>query len=253
MKIKSLILVFTLSLLLSPDALAFVKNSSVVDTRVEQIRALRTKDPSLLNAYLDLMEKEKLIDQSDARLEKRELLQENGGLCAFTAQVNAVQAVSQYYQIAKSKFLKRPDYFLYQIVHEAYAFMTEDPRYAGAYLSDLAIYTLNVLEEYGLDQIVDIKYFDDPEKLIAKNFKTYYWKLRLLGVSSENKKEGHTFILLKLDPDFMYVSDPNFPNEVISIRYKQTQKGLKVYLTEEFPGFQPATVDEIIEVNVLKD
>jgi len=206
----------------------------------------------LLNAYLSLMEQEKLIDQSDSRLEKRDLLKENGGLCAFTAQVNAIQAVSNYFQIAKSKFLKRPDYFLYQVVHEAYAFMSEDPRYAGAYLSDLGVYTLNVLEEYGLDQIIDIKYTDDLEKLRSENFRTYYWKLRILGVSSKNKKEGHTFILLKRDAKHMYISDPNFPNEVIPLRYKDTKSGLKVYLTEEFPGFQPAHVDEMLEVNVFR-
>src|SRR5690349_21451470 len=81
-----------------------------VSPRVEAIRALKTTEPSLLNSYLELMEKEKLIHQTDVRLKKRRLLKKDGGLCAFTAQVNAIQSVSQYYGISKSKFLQRPDY-----------------------------------------------------------------------------------------------------------------------------------------------
>lgn len=226
-----------------------------VSARVEEIRALRTDRPSLLNSYLELMEREKLIHQTDARLKKRKLLKKNGGLCSFTAQVNTIQAISQYYGISKSKFLKRPDYFMYEIIEEARQYMVEDPRYDGAYLSDVEKYTEEVLYQHGLDGVIRLEYTSRSEDLQPEKFKNYYWKLRLLGMISEDGEEGHTVVVLKIDPSksLMYVSDPNYPNKILRTPYSMTKKGLALYLSEDFPGFQPAFVDEMIEVNVLRD
>lgn len=225
------------------------------NARIEEIRSLRTDRPSLLNSYLELMEKGKLIHQTDNRLKKRKLLKKNGGLCSFTAQVNAIQAVSQYYGISKSKFLKRPDYFMYEIIEEARNFMIEDPRYEGAYLSDIAKYTSSVLEYHGLDGVIRLTYTDDPEKIDPNKFKNYYWKIRVLGVLNKKGDEGHTIVALKIDSqhNFFYISDPNYPNKVVKVPYRKSKKGLELYLSEDFPGFQPAIVDEMIEVNVLRD
>ncbi len=223
--------------------------------RIDAIRALKTDGPSLLNSYLELMEREKLIHQTDIRLKKRKLLKRNGGLCAFTAQVNAIQAVSQYYGVSKSKFLQRPDYFLFEIIEEARRFMVQDPRYEGAFLSDVDKYTEEVLEEHGLDGIIRLDYTDKKEDLDPTQFKNYSWKLRVLGMLSENGEEGHTVIALKIDKknEIIYISDPNYPNKVIETQFKKSKKGLELYLSEDFPGFQPAIVDEMIEVNVLRD
>jgi hypothetical protein len=223
-------------------------------TRVDEIRALRTDNPSLLNAYLDLMEKQKLIHQTDNRLKKKHLLKKNGGLCGFTAQVDTIQSVSNYFQIAKSKFIGRPDYFLYQVIEEARDYMTEDPAYEGAILADLGTYTENVLARYGLDEIVNIHYTDNKSDIDADKFKTYYWKIRMLGLLSEDKEEAHTVVVLKADHEkgVLYLSDPNYPNKVVTVPYKETRKGLEVYLTDDFPGFQPALADQMIEVNVAK-
>ena len=222
--------------------------------RVEEIRALRTDRPSLLNSYLDLMEDKKLIHQTDIRLKKRQLLKRNGGLCSFTAQVNAIQSVSKYFEIAESKFLERPDFFLYEVIEEARAYMTDDPTYEGAHLYDVEKYTEEVLEEYGLDEIIKIDYVSKKSELLADKFKNYYWKLRVLGLLSKDGSEGHTVVLLKIDTkeQIAYISDPNYPNKVIQVPYIETKKGLELYLSLDFPGFQPALVDEILEVNVLK-
>lgn len=225
-----------------------------VSERVDQIRALRTAEPSLLNAYLDLMENNKLIHQLSNGLKKRKLLKKDGGLCAFTAQVNSIQGVSKYFKIAQSKFLKRPAYFEYQVIDEARAFMENDPTYAGALLSEVEMYTENVLEQYGLDQIVHLDYTAKKSDLDPDKFKTYYWKLRIVGMTNAAGDEGHTVILLKVDPskNFMYLSDPNYPNKVVQVKYRKAKKGLEIFLTDDFPGFQPAIIDEMIEVNVLK-
>lgn len=223
--------------------------------RIDAIRALKTDNPSLLNSYLELMEREKLIHQTDIRLKKRKLLKRNGGLCSFTAQVNAIQAVSQYYGISKSKFLQRPDYFLFEIIEEARRFMVEDPRYEGAYLSDVDKYTEEVLEEHGLDGIIRLDYTEQKADLDPTKFKNYSWRLRVLGMLSEDEQEGHTVVALKIDQKngIMYISDPNYPNKVIETPFKKSKKGLELYLSDDFPGFQPAIVDEMIEVNVLRD
>ena len=223
--------------------------------RIDAIRELKTEGPSLLNSYLELMEKEKLIHQTDIRLKKRKLLKKNGGLCSFTAQVNAIQAVSQYYGVSKSKFLKRPDYFLFEIIEEARRFMVEDPRYEGAYLSDVEKYTEEVLEEHGLDGIIRLEYTDKKADLDPTQFKNYSWRLRVLGMLSKNEDEGHTVVALKVDQknSIMYISDPNYPNKVLKTPFKKSKKGLELYLNDDFPGFQPAIVDEMIEVNVLRD
>lgn len=223
--------------------------------RIEAIQALYTDRPSLLNSYLELMEKQKLIHQTDIRLKKRKLLKRNGGLCSFTAQVNTIQAVSQYYGISKSKFLKRPDYFMYEIIEEAREYMVEDPRYEGAYLSDIKTYTDTILYNHGLDGVIRLEYTDDPADIDPDTFKNYYWKLRVLGMLSDKEDEGHTVVLLKIDRSnkIMYISDPNYPNKVIETHYEKTERGLELYLSDDFPGFQPAIVDEMIEVNVLQD
>lgn len=236
-------------LLLSP------MDSFGTSQRIEDIRALRTESSTLLNSYLDLMEKEKLIHQTDARLKKRKLLKKNGGLCAFTAQVNAIQAISQYYGISKSKFIGRPDYFMFEIIEEARRFMVNDPRYDGAYLSDVRKYTDGVLEQHGLDGVIRLEYTENPDDLNPAKFKNYSWKLRVLGMLSENGEEGHTVVALKSDQknNIIYISDPNYPNQVIKTPFKKSHKGLELYLSDDFPGFQPAIVDEMIEVNVLRD
>ena len=72
---------------------------------------------------------------------------------------------------------------------------------------------------------------------------------------SKNEKEGHTIVLLGVDKKnrLLFVSDPNYPNEVTDVPYTYTRNRLKVYLSStDFPGFQPATIDEIIEVNVKR-
>ncbi len=223
--------------------------------RIEELRALRTDRPSLMNSYLELMEKGKLIHQTDNRLKKRKLLKKNGGLCSFTAQVNAIQAVSQYYGVSKSKFLKRPDYFMYEIIEEARSYMIEDPRYEGAYLDDIQKYTSSVLEYHGLDGIISLNYTDDPDTIDPDRLKNYYWKIRILGMVNEKEDEGHTVVALKIDPKkkIIYTSDPNYPNKIVKTPYRKTKKGLAIYLSQDFPGFQPAIVDEMIEVNVLRD
>jgi hypothetical protein len=225
-----------------------------LSTRVEEIRALKTEGPSLLNSYLDLMESQKLIHQTDNRLKKRHLLKKNGGLCGFTAQVDTIQSVSNYFQIAKSKFLKRPDYFLYQIIEEARAYMTDDPAYEGAILADLGKYTENVLEKYGLDEIIHIEYTDKKSDIDPEKFKSYYWKMRMIGLASEDGEEAHTVVVLKVNVEkkLIYLSDPNYPNKVITVPYKESRRGLEVFLTDDFPGFQPALANEMIEVNVAK-
>jgi hypothetical protein len=223
--------------------------------RIEAIRALKTENPSLLNSYLELMEKEKLIHQTDIRLKKRRLLKRNGGLCSFTAQVNAIQAVSQYYGFSKSKFLDRPDYFMFEIIEEAKRFMVNDPRYDGAYLSDVEKYTEEVLEEHGLDGVIRLEYTDKKSDIDPDKFKNYPWRLRVLGMLSEDEEEGHTIVALKIDRKngVMYTSDPNYPNKVQKTPYRKTEEGLEIYLSDDFPGFQPALVDEMIEVNVIRD
>lgn len=240
--------ILIISLLFSFDS------SWAISQRVEQIRALRTVEPSLLNAYLDLMENQKLIHQLSIGLKKRRLLKKDGGLCAFTAQVDAIQSVSQYFEIAKSKFLKRPDYFEYQVIDEARAFMENDPTHAGALLSEVSKYTENVLEQYGLEQIVHLEYTAKKSDLDPDKFKTYYWKMRVVGMTNEEGDEGHTVVILKVDQKkhHMYLSDPNYPNKVVDIMYRKSQKGLEVFLTDDFPGFQPAIIDEMIEVNVAR-
>lgn len=229
--------------------------SWAISPRIEAIRALKTDEHTLVNSYLELMEKEKLIHQTDVRLKKRKLLKRNGGLCSFTAGVNAIQSVSQYYGVSKSKFLQRPDYFLFEIIEEARKFMIDDPRYDGAYLSDVKKYSEEVLEEHGLDGIIRMVYTDTPSKLNPYQFKNNAWKLRVLGMLSEDGEEGHTIVALKFDhkKNIVYISDPNYPNKVIPTKFAQSEKGFELYLSEDFPGFQPAIVDEMIEVNVMKD
>lgn len=225
-----------------------------LNSRVDDIRALKTNQASLLNSYLDLMESQKLIHQTSNALKKKGLLKRNGGLCSFTAQVNTIQSVSQYFQISKSKFLERPGYFEYEIVEEARAYMKDDPAYEGALLTDVEKYTEVVLEKYGLDQIISIDHTDKKSDIDPKKFKNYYWKMRILGLLSKNGQHGHTVVLLKADTknNTFYISDPNYPNKVIKIPYEETPAGIKVSLTDDFPDFQPALIDEMLEVNVIQ-
>lgn len=215
---------------------------------------LKTTEYSLLNAYIELMESKKLIHQTDKRLKKRRLLKNNGGLCAFTAFVNAIQATSQYYQIYKSKFLKRPDYFLFEIINEARTYMETDPAYDGIDFISLVKYSNEILNYYGLNQVLRIKHVDLTNVNID-DFHQQYWKIRLLGMLSQDGKEGHTVVLLKVDKvnKLLYVSDPNYPNKIISAPYKQVRKKLYIHLSDDFPGFQPAWIDEMIEINIKRD
>lgn len=169
--------------------------------------------------------------------------------------MNAIQAVSQYYGVSKSKFLDRPDYFLFEIIEEARRFMVDDPRYEGAFLSDVEKYTEEVLEEHGLDGIIRLEYTNKKSGIDPEKFKNYSWRLRVLGMVSENEEEGHTIVALKIDPKngVIYTSDPNYPNKVLKTPYRKTKKGLELYLSDDFPGFQPAIVDEMIEVNVIRE
>ena len=51
---------------------------------------------SLGSSYVDLQEREKHVHQMDVRLKDRDLLVENGGLCASTCAINILRAASLY-------------------------------------------------------------------------------------------------------------------------------------------------------------
>ncbi len=225
-------------------------------TRISDIEALKTKEPSLLNSYLDLMVQKKLLHQSSAKLKHRQLLKKNGGLCAFTANTDAIQAVSQYFRLYTGKFLKRPDYFLYQVIDEARSFMEDDPTYNGIDFPELVHYTKEVLEQYGLNDFIRYKLVSDFKQLNPDLMNQQYWKLRLIGMISQNKEEGHTVVLLRADKaqKILYISDPNFPNQVVPVPYKTDHQKVRLFLNSSwFPGFQPATVDQIIEISIPRD
>jgi hypothetical protein len=229
---------------------------SVYATNFQDIQALRTEEPSLLNSYLDLMQSKKLIDQASAKLKKRQLLKRDGGLCAFTAETDAIAAVSNYYKLMTKKFVDRPDYFLYQVIDEARGFMDADPTHDGIDLPELKEYTEDVLEQYGLNEIIRLRLITNNEQINPEKFRTQYWKLRLLGMISNDKTEGHTIVMLGVNTDekIIYTSDPNYPNKVIKNPYKYDHGRFKIYLSDDFgKDFQPAFVDEILEVNIPRD
>jgi len=221
--------------------------------RINQIRELKSEKPSLINAYLTLMEKKKLLNQLSNKLKKRRLLKKDGGLCAFTAMVDAFEAFSEYYKLARSKFIKRPDYFLYQIIDEARNSMDADPAYEGIELKDLVTYTSAVIEKYGLESIVQLNFINDPKEIDPDKLNPDGSKIRLLGVTSKDGKEGHTMVMLGIDTKkkVFFVSDPNYPNKVLTLKYRKLKKGLGIYLDKkDFPGFQPSYIEEIVEVSI---
>jgi hypothetical protein len=243
------ILVFILALFLSVPTFARY-------SRVDDIDALRTAKPSLLNSYLDLMTSKKLIDQASNKLKKRQLLKKDGGLCAFTANTDAIQAISQYYQLFTGKFVQHPDSFLYQVIDEARGYMEEDPTHAGINFEELVQYSKDVLDQYGLNEIIHYKLTGDPTKLDPDKMEQEYWKLRLVGMLSQDREEGHTIVVLKVDSSqkIMYISDPNWPNKVLPIPYKKDHGKVRIFLDkDQFPGFHPATIDQVIEISIPRD
>jgi hypothetical protein len=245
MKILSLILILFLAL-----------PSFARESRIDLINALRTDGPSLLNSYLDLMAKNKILDQASHKLKHRQLLKRDGGLCAFTANTDAIEAVSQYYQLYTQKFVKRPDYFLYQVIDEARGYMEEDPTHAGISFEELVQYTREVFDKYGLNDIIHYKIVETPEKLDPDNMDQQYWKLRLMGMVSQDKEEGHTIVVLRVNKNkkTVFISDPNWPNKVLEIPYKKDHGKVRLYLdADQFPGFHPATMDQVIEITIPRD
>lgn len=86
--------IFFLALFLSPMAVA--KTSNICITRLTP-----------LESFISMMEGGELMPQTDVRLQRRQLLIKNGGLCTSTCGINVIHALSK---MVGRKFAEPPAY-----------------------------------------------------------------------------------------------------------------------------------------------
>lgn len=183
-----------------------------------------------------------LLEQQDTRLNEYDLFVPNGGLCATTCMTNILGASTLQLENVMT-FTRQAPLILSRIVHEYNLQVQQDARY-GAHVDLVADVTNSISDElFALNQFIS---FEEAITLSASQIKSEFYPNRIfsairgdtIAIGSVMPLEGesnlgHAIVILGVDNDNkkLIISDPNFPNDILSVPFKYNAVGTEFTFT----------------------
>lgn len=171
---------------------------------------------SVSESFVNLALEGRLLDQSDPRLENRDLMVENGGLCTYTCATNVLHAMTDYMglnshplafeAVARVESLVR----LMELLHD------KDGR-LGANFEELKAVTVrdsSRRDEFRL-RIKSIPSNNINERSLIPDVKS----LNLIKVDMPQGLHALIVLSVNMKDRTMEIADPNFPSEIETVRY----------------------------------
>ncbi len=199
--------------------------------------------------FVEMAQRNMLLNQTSAELGAKGLLVPNGGLCASTCLTNILGAMTA--QEGNFRAFPRVAPVMTDLVVKAYQQFTGVDARFGADVRVLAEVVTSILPE-----IVSLSQFDSTFSNLQLSVGRYqeglyphllFQKLKgdtiaVVSVRAENPAEfgtalGHALIVLKVDPSrqVLFISDPNRPNKIIETPYFYTEgTNIAFYVPETF-------------------
>ncbi len=167
-----------------------------------------------------------LIDQSDDRLEARNLLIPGGGLCASTCAVNIMHALFDYARIQPNPIQAEPDYYIQSILHELLNLFQIEARKPITFtemrpaLKKVVGQVTSRKRDFGSSILKLSKYNFYEDSFVSKPN-----AIKLLAVTVGSS--GHAIILLGINPRLKKLAfiDPNDPKEIHYVNYTVSSLG----------------------------
>jgi|GEM_PF-5278332 len=193
--------------------------------------------PSLGAIFHDLMSRRQLIHQNDIRLGSRDLLIENGGLCASTCGVNVLHAMVSYQFGHVADFTRKADHYLHRILEEVYKNTRTDGR-LGLTLSELAIGMDELRRDLNLQISTEFVQVRPGAPIFMRDLIPAENELIIASIrqgQSGGHALYHAIVITDADPERKLISysDPNRPNagaraSMIPFRHVDGEASVKI-------------------------
>lgn len=194
---------------------------------------------SAARIYFEFARQKMLLNQTDPELGRRGLLRPNGGLCASTCMTNVVGAMTAQYENFRLYPSLAPE-TLNRVV-ETYNKQTGKDARLGAYMRVISESTLSIMYD-----LLTHLHYDSSQRNINLTLTPSQPKFRSSQLSQSLKGDSIAIVTVKaLEPEqagtgrahaivvlnwnhknkTLTISDPNYPNAIISVNYHIGQDG----------------------------
>ena len=192
--------------------------------------------------YSELALARMLLEQQDTRLNEHDLFVPNGGLCATTCMTNILGASTLQLENIRT-FIERAPLILARIVYEYNAQIREDAR-VSARVDLVANVTNSISNE--LLTLNQYNSFEETVVLTASQIKSEFYPNRIFSAlrgdaiaiatvapAQGGQSVGHAIVILGVDNDTkrIVISDPNLPNDILSVPFKFEAQGTEITFT----------------------